>query len=247
MYKFEWENRWVDIHSNTIMDFIAGVLCPQVIFERDKIDVIADLGCGHRPKSDILNIILKPKYRILLDIGLPKEKDGEIIGNSLYVKADMEELLKEKGYDHKRRIAKFIGLGDVSPERIERELEEKIDIALFSDVLNYVDYKLVLDGIHRYIAKGGRVIILNKPRRGYGEFFSDKGVKSNWKLIDYLESKRRYYTIERCLDARRSRPSFGPWREVEWAEYKDDNTWILLILKKETSLIRKKILSSNYK
>ncbi|MCP8305476.1 MAG: hypothetical protein H3Z50_08455 [archaeon] len=235
MYKFEWESRWADIHSDTMMDFIAGVLCPLVIFDRGTIDLIADFGCGHRPKSDILNRILRPKYRILLDIGLPQEKDGEIRGNSLYVKADMEELLKERCYEQKRRIAKFIGLGDVSPERIERELEGKIDIALFSDVLNYVDYKLVLDGIGRYIAKGGRMAILNKPGRGYEEFFSDKGVKSNQELIEYIESKGRYYIMERCLDARRSRPSFGPWRGVEWLEYEDDDTWILLIVKKKHS------------
>ena len=234
MYKFEWENHWVDIYSDTMKDFISAVLAPLVIFDKGIIDVIADFGCGQRPKSEILNTILKAKHRILVDIGLPQEKDGLMAGNSLYVKVDMEELLKEtKCYEQKRRIAKFIGLGDISPGRIEKNLEGKIDIAIFSDIFNYVDYKLILDKIGKYIARDGRVVILNKPGRGYKEFFSDKGVKSNQDLIDYIKSIG-YYDMERCLDARRSRPSYGPWREVEWYDYEDDNTWILLILKKES-------------
>ncbi|MCP8323185.1 MAG: hypothetical protein L6N96_03280 [Candidatus Methylarchaceae archaeon HK02M2] len=234
MYKCGWENHWVDIYSDTMKDFISAVLVPLVIFDKGIIDLIADFGCGQRPKSDIINRILKAKYRILVDIGLPQEKDGEIAGNSLYVKADMEELLKEtKCYEQKRRIAKFIGLGDISLERIDEKLEEKIDIAIFSDIFNYVDYKLILDKIGKYIAKDGRVVILNKPGRGYKEFFSNKGVKSNHDLIDCIKLKG-YYDIERCLDARRSRPSYGPWREVEWSDHEDDNTWMLLIVKKKS-------------
>ena len=232
MYKCEWERHWVDAHSETITDFITGTLCPLVILDKSKIDVITDLGCGHRPRSDLLNRILKPKYRILIDVGMPPYKDGKIIGNSLHIKGNIEELFKEtKCYEQKRRIAKFIGLGDINPNYMERKLEGQINIALFSDILNYVDYKLVLDTIDRYIAKGGRMVILNKPGRGYDEFFSEKGVKSNHELLDHIRSKG-IYTMERCLDATRSRPSYGPWREIGCLDYEDDNTWILLIAKK---------------
>jgi hypothetical protein len=45
-----------------------------------------------------------------------------------------------------------------------------------------------------FLKKGGRIIIFNKPNRGYKNLFSSKGVKSNSELVDFL--KKSGFEIE---------------------------------------------------
>jgi len=58
---------------------------------------------------------------------------------------------------------------------------------VFSDLLNYVDYRKVLRGFAEYLKRDGRMIILNFPTRGNQALFSGKGLKDNRGLYRCLE------------------------------------------------------------
>jgi hypothetical protein len=56
---------------------------------------------------------------------------------------------------------------------------ERADTIVFSDTLNCVDFRKVLNGFAKYLKPDGRIIVLNLPHRGNRSLFSDNGLKDN--------------------------------------------------------------------
>ena len=54
-------------------------------------------------------------------------------------------------------------------------------------MLNYVDFRKVLNGFANYLKPDGRIIVFNLPHRGNWSLFSDKGLKDNSQLYSFLE------------------------------------------------------------
>lgn len=76
------------------------------------------------------------------------------------------------------RLHQFLGLSDEAV---------RFDTIVLSDVLNYVDYRRVLEQCMRYLSPGGRIVIMNMAGAGLGEgMFDARGVKSNEALRNYL-------------------------------------------------------------
>ena len=75
--------------------------------------------------------------------------------------------------------------------------------SFFSDVLNYVDFRKVLNGFAEYLKPGGRIIVFNLPNRGNGLLFSDKGVQDNRQLYAFLEE--HHFEIEHKAFPKRPR------------------------------------------
>ena len=61
-------------------------------------------------------------------------------------------------------------------------------------MLNYVDFRKVLNGFTEYLKPGGRIIVFNLPNRGNGLLFSDNGLKDNRQLYAFLEE--HHFEIE---------------------------------------------------
>ncbi len=61
---------------------------------------------------------------------------------------------------------------------------------VFADLLNYVDFRKVLRGFGNYLKPGGRMVIVNLPMRGNQSLFSDKGLKDNRELYEFLQEHR---------------------------------------------------------
>ncbi len=61
------------------------------------------------------------------------------------------------------------------------------DTIVFSDTLNYMDFRKVLSGFAKYLKPDGRIIVLNLPYRGNCSLFSEKGLKDNRQLYAFLE------------------------------------------------------------
>jgi hypothetical protein len=55
---------------------------------------------------------------------------------------------------------------------------ERADTIVYSDILNYVDFRKVLSGFAKYLKPDGRIIVLNLPHRGNRSLFSDKVLKT---------------------------------------------------------------------
>ncbi len=78
------------------------------------------------------------------------------------------------------KIAKFLD----TDSRIADK--KQIDGVVFSEILNYIDFEDILGELFPYIKIGGKVIVFNKPDRGYKSLFSEYGVKNNYQLVDSL-------------------------------------------------------------
>ncbi len=70
------------------------------------------------------------------------------------------------------------------------------DAMVFSDVLNYVDYKQVLRWFDGCLKVGGFAAILNGVGRGFFTAFSDMGVQSDIELLDYCDGDLGYQQVQ---------------------------------------------------
>jgi SAM-dependent methyltransferase len=83
---------------------------------------------------------------------------------------------------------------------VSKKLKNFADVIIFSEILNYVDYKKVLVKFIKFLKKDGVAIILNQPGRGLEQLFHTKGVKKNIKLINFLKKElmmdAKYYYLK---------------------------------------------------
>ena len=61
------------------------------------------------------------------------------------------------------------------------------DFVVLSDILNYVDYRQVLRDVVKLMHSGARLVLVNMAGAGETRRFSDKGIKSNADLVDYVK------------------------------------------------------------
>lgn len=152
--------------------------------------VVLDFGSGMHPVSKALR---KPGRKILeVDIASPGG------GREAFkrIAADAEQ--PSSSFGHKRAVvqaARFLGLKNL------RDLEPgQVDTAIFSDILSYVDYQAAIRNADVYLKVGGKVIIFNWPLRGFdarhGNLFSDRGVKDNRDLTQFLKRQMGYHIAD---------------------------------------------------
>lgn len=147
--------------------------------------VIVDLGSSYRygiGKQGIRDRTYYPtkgKKIVRVDVGF--EKSERVSSNTFHVRADIENTQNDS-FDQRRKIvqaARFLGANP-------RNRQPVADLILASDILNYVDYQEVIRTYKKYLKKGGRIVIYNKPNYGYTNLFSENRVKSNNDLVQFL-------------------------------------------------------------
>jgi len=95
---------------------------------------------------------------IRLDMGAPETK---LVGqNILQVEVDIES--DEAEAEMAEHIPKFLN----------QTKDWRVDSILLSDVLNYVDYKKVIESLSKHLNPGGRIIIENQSGKGLKNLFS---------------------------------------------------------------------------
>ena len=178
--------------------------------------VLVDAGSGSAAMRDAfykwhsgLFYTAKGKKIIRIDIGLPVLRRQQ--DNVMEVRADIEQT--GPGTPGRKiklaRIARFLG---VKPE----EPPQQVDTILLSDVLNYVDFKKTISGLVQYLKPGGRIVVYNKPGRGFSELMHTKGVRENSELLSFL--KKSGFEIEHLTPAA-SNPEFGKVVPVKKDEF----------------------------
>jgi len=146
--------------------------------EQGKIgEVVVDVGAGEISVSDIFD----GKKVVQLDIGLPKDSIEEDLARIVF-DLDKVGVEVEAVRDMLGKVADFLGI-----ERCEEEANcEVVDTFIFSEILNYVDFRKVMEFCAKFLKKGGRFIIFNKAGIGYYELFHDNGVKENKDLKEFV-------------------------------------------------------------
>lgn len=157
--------------------------------------VILDVGSANRSVSDEYfqrqSRLFYPttgKKIIRVDVGFEKlasEKEG-----ILDLQADIEDNSTDSTIQKKRLLhaARYLG---VDP----RKKIPQVDTLVFSDVLNYVDYRRSILRMSRFLKIGGRIVIFNQPGHGMGDKFHPKrGLTDNHRLLQLLE--RMGFSVE---------------------------------------------------
>jgi SAM-dependent methyltransferase len=177
-----WQRFWGDAYG---MEFKQWLLKP--VFEKLEADgkagdLIVDVGSGAQPVTQFLAKRAGRK-RILVDVAADNGGDS----SERRIRMDAEKIAEPESLGFRKalvRARKFLGHAPGAGA----------DLMVFSDLLNYVDYRAVLRGFGRYLKPGGRLLISNLPMRGNQSLFSEKGLKDNHDLYAFLEEER--YEIE---------------------------------------------------
>jgi hypothetical protein len=144
-------------------------------------DLIVDVGSGAQPVTRFLDT--KPnRKRILVDVAA--ESGGR--EDEARIRLDAEKIGEMGMLSFRKalvRACRFVGIAPGVGNA-------GADTMVFADLLNYVDFRKVLSGFASYLKPGGRFVIVNLPMRGNQALFSDKGLKDNRLLYEWLESER---------------------------------------------------------
>jgi hypothetical protein len=177
-----WDSNWGESYSPELKRRLLGPVFERLESENGVGNLVIDIGSGAQPVSKFLAARPGRKF-ILMDIAA-KER---MAGDSLYLRADVEGVLRSASFSYRKavvRICRFLGkdLRAIAAPELATTL-------IFSDILNYVDFRRVVGGAAKFLQPGGRIVITNLPTRGIREEFSPNGLKRNEDLCAFLREE----------------------------------------------------------
>jgi SAM-dependent methyltransferase len=174
-----WQRFWGGTYGPGLKRWLFKPVFEKLEEEGKIGDLIVDAGCGASPVTDLLAQRAGRK-RILIDIAA----ENEAAENEQRIRMDVQKIAAPGSLSLRKallRARRFLGAGPDANRAC-------VDAIVLSDILNYVDYKLVLGGFAEYLKPGGGFIIVNMPARGNDSLFSHRGVKDNRDLCRFLEA-----------------------------------------------------------
>lgn len=176
----EWEQHWGrDYDPTSKAEYLAPLF--KGLEMQGKIgDVVVDIGSGQYSVAKLI----PGKHRILsLDIA-----GREVLSpQRAHINANIDRVAQEDSFSYKKALLKAARFLEIDAH--EEKNPEQADTMIFSEILNYVDYKAVLQAFSKFLKVGGRIIVNNMPGRGFPSLFSEDGVTSNSELITFLEDQ----------------------------------------------------------
>jgi hypothetical protein len=178
-----WQQYWGESYGPESKQQLLKPVFGELEREEKIGNLIIDVGSGASPVTQLLKA--RPaRKRICIDIAA--DNVGSL--NDLRIRLDAEKVGQFGSLSFRKallRVCAFLGINPKTQAKTERA-----DTIVFSDLLNYVDFRKVLVGFAKYLKPGGRIIVFNLPNRGNGLLFSDKGLKDNRQLYAFLEEHR---------------------------------------------------------
>lgn len=177
----DWDRYWGMKYDATFKKETVGPVLAELEAEGKIGDVVVDVGSG---AYNTMTQLLKGDHKVItVDLcGVQTQSQ-----NSMHLRFNVESLIDESRADTRYAIAKvanFLGIekGDCADKK-------HIDTVILSEILNYVDFVNVIKSLKRYLKKGGRLVIVNMPGRGFTHLFSLAGLQRNSVLFALLESE----------------------------------------------------------
>ena len=216
-----WREFWGRPYDRTTKQEVMENILPDLELnaENDTPSVLLDIGCGALPISNMLSFEYNCKT-IKIDIAIENSHFHNDLSDEIKINADIEKF-NDTLFETKKKLLHICKFLDIAPQE---DTKEQIDIAIFSEILNYIDYKKVLKDSSAYIKKGGKIVIINMPGRGFRTLFSEKGVCDNLELYSFLEEigfeiGKKYF----------------PWNSYSECPDKEDGTeFVTLVARKKT-------------
>jgi hypothetical protein len=200
-----WQQFWGESYGRELKQRLLGPVFDQLESE-DKIgNLIVDVGSGAAPVTQLLQT--RPgRKRICVDIAADNTRSPD----ALSVRLDAEKVGETRTLSFRKALLRACAFLKLNP-RTEPRMEHA-DTLVFSDILNYVDFRKVLRGFSSYLKPHGRMIVVNLPFRGNRSLFSGKGLKDNHELYAFLEE--HHFEIEY-----KAFPKMSPKQADESEEY----------------------------
>ncbi|MGQ0644005.1 MAG: hypothetical protein ACT4O3_00740, partial [Elusimicrobiota bacterium] len=141
--------------------------------------LVLDLGSGETPVSQAL--APKPGRAVVgVDAGLSRpaiyREDASL--PTLLIEGDIQDL---DSTFRRRPVRGFL-------RRHVGDETASFQTIILSDILNYVDYRRVLQDVRSRLSPGGRLVIMNMAVTGVRPLLHEQGVKSNAALAAFLQS-----------------------------------------------------------
>lgn len=187
--EFLWDSSWgTDMYCSE--DFV-GYLYDKLIDELPM--VLVDVGAAMFPVTRMV----RDSHRI---IEVDRASDeADVHGNVLRVRFDIEALFKDEVATAiaVTKIATFLGIDASSDDECD---SEQVDAFVFSQILNYVDYRRVISAIKKYLKPGGKMYIYEIAQDGLERAFSADGIKSHYDLLQFVRDEGLNIEESHCPD-----------------------------------------------
>ena len=135
-------------------------------------DVILDIGCGPNP----VTYGLKPK-KILIDTASRVETLEEVVENSFAARVDLNKLhFREDDYYRYK-------------DALLRASADSVNTIVSSSVLNYIDYKSVIETLEDDLEEDGLVFVVNRIDHGFSHYMHPGRPRTNDEIIRFFESE----------------------------------------------------------
>ena len=181
----EWDNSWGDQYGPMFKCLHFARLFRRMFENGELGENVVDIGSGMHPMTSFLPNDLDARV-ISVD-----RSGGEGIqeDNGLKLKFNLDDIDQKALVREKiSKVADFLDIDQCESLR-------QIDCFVFSDILNYVDYKKVILFLKQYLRKEGRLLISEKAGKGYQKCHSPLGYDGPKRLYKFL--KREGFVIER--------------------------------------------------
>ncbi len=174
-----WQQYWGEAYGPELKQHLLKPVFRRLEAEEKIGNLIIDAGSGAAPVTRLID--QKPvRKRICVDIAADNGASPDI----LRVRLDLEQVGQFETVSFRKALLRVCAFLSINPKSGAKT--ERADTIVFSDTLNYVDFRKVLKGFSKCLKPGGRIIIFNLPHRGNRSLFSDKGLKNNYQLYAFL-------------------------------------------------------------
>jgi SAM-dependent methyltransferase len=191
-----WQEYWGETYAPELKQQLLKPVFGKLEKEEKIGNLIIDVGSGASPVTQLLKT--KPgRKRVCVNIAADKGRSLE----ELRIRLDAERVGQFCALSFRKAILRVCAFLETNPKTDEKT--ERADMIVFSDILNYVDFRKVLSGFGKYLKPDGRIIVLNLPHRGNHSLFSENGLKDNLKLCAFLEES--HFEIEHKAFPKRPR------------------------------------------
>ena len=162
-----WQEYWGESYGSQLKQRLLKPVFDKLETEEKIGNLIIDVGSGASPVTQLLKTKTARK-RICVDIAADNVESLD----DLRIRLDAEKVGQFGILSFRKAILRACAFLEINPKT-----ETKIgraDTIVFSDTLNYVDFRKVLNGFAKYLKPDGRIIVFNLPHRGNRSLFSDK-------------------------------------------------------------------------